>query len=90
MGIMLINGERVERVSSIHYLGVYIAEDLTWATHTTAHVKKAQKAVVFLADTEKGRSATRIAGNLLLLLHREHHHILHTALYMVSQSHCSG
>jgi len=29
-----INGTTVERVSSFRYLGVHIAEDLTWTTHS--------------------------------------------------------
>lgn len=80
---VFINGERVERVPSIRFLGVHITEDLTWTTNTITKGTKRHSSIFFLLeDIKKGWSATRIAHNLLPLLHREHHYILH--LYMVS------
>uniref|UniRef100_A0AAX7TT88 Alkylated DNA repair protein AlkB homologue 8 N-terminal domain-containing protein n=1 Tax=Astatotilapia calliptera TaxID=8154 RepID=A0AAX7TT88_ASTCA len=43
-----INGAAVERVSSFRFLGVHLAEDLTWSVHTNKTVKKAQQRLFFL------------------------------------------
>lgn len=51
--------ERVERGSSIRFLGVYIADDLTWATNATAQLKKAQHWLFFLRTLKKERNHTK-------------------------------
>ena len=38
-----INSTAVERVDTFKYLGVNVRTDLTWATHTTAVVRKTQQ-----------------------------------------------
>lgn len=38
-----INGTAVEKVDNFKYLGVNIHEDLTWASYTTAVVRRAQQ-----------------------------------------------
>lgn len=44
---------------------------------TSLHKCKGTKAVVFPEDAEKSQTVTRTAGNLLPLLYRKHHNILH-------------
>jgi hypothetical protein len=48
-----INGEIVERVEDFKFLGTYISQDITWATNTTALVKKAQQRLYFLRSLNK-------------------------------------
>ncbi|KAI4901817.1 hypothetical protein NFI96_010212 [Prochilodus magdalenae] len=43
-----IGGTLVERVSSFKFLGVHLAEDLTWTTNTSHLVRKAQQRLHFL------------------------------------------
>ncbi|KAK0141960.1 RNA-directed DNA polymerase from mobile element jockey [Merluccius polli] len=38
-----IHGSAVERVSNVKFLGVHLADDLTFSTNTTAVIKKAQR-----------------------------------------------
>ncbi len=45
---LYIGGVAVEVVSSFRYLGVYIAEDLTWSANTTRLVRKAHQRLYFL------------------------------------------
>lgn len=45
---LYIDGDCVERVSVFRFLGVHLAEDLSWRTNTTAIVKKAQQRLYFL------------------------------------------
>lgn len=40
-----IGAEVVERVSNFKFLGVTMAEDLSWGTHTTYAVGKAQQCI---------------------------------------------
>ena len=40
---LTINGTTVERVNTFKYLGVQIADDLTWSTHLDTVVKKARQ-----------------------------------------------
>jgi len=48
-----IKGTAVERVSSFSYLGVYIAEDLTWTTHIDSLVRMAKQYLYHLRQLEK-------------------------------------
>ena len=43
-----INGEEVESVNDIKFLGIHITKDLTWALYTSHLVKKAQPRPFFL------------------------------------------
>ncbi|KAK3537989.1 hypothetical protein QTP70_026506 [Hemibagrus guttatus] len=43
-----INGSNVEIVKSIKFLGVHLAEDLTWSLNTSSITKKAQQRLYFL------------------------------------------
>ena len=43
-----INGDCVQRVSSFKFLGIHLAEDLSWTTNTSAVVKKARQRLHFL------------------------------------------
>ncbi|KAK3511275.1 hypothetical protein QTP70_034682, partial [Hemibagrus guttatus] len=56
---LLINGECVETVSTIRFLGTHISADLSWTPNIKALVKKAQKWLHFLRVLRK--------NNLLLL-----------------------
>ncbi|XP_060782740.1 solute carrier family 23 member 1 [Neoarius graeffei] len=38
-----INGTAVERASSVKFLGVHLADNVTWTSNTTAAIKRAQK-----------------------------------------------
>ena len=40
---LLIQGDRVERVSDFRFLGTHNTEDLSWITNPTTVVKKAQQ-----------------------------------------------
>ncbi len=43
-----IHGEEVERVESFKFLGVHISADVTWTTHISHQVRKAQQRLYFL------------------------------------------
>ena len=45
---LLIGKEEVERVSSFKFLGVTVADNLSWTTNTTSAVKKAQQRLFYL------------------------------------------
>lgn len=45
---LCINGKEVERVATFKFLGVHIAEDLTWSQNTSHIIKKAQQKMFFL------------------------------------------
>ncbi|KAF7641225.1 hypothetical protein LDENG_00288370, partial [Lucifuga dentata] len=53
---LTINGTAVERCSSTKFLGVHIADDMTWSTNTTALTKKAQQCLHFLRRPKKAKS----------------------------------
>lgn len=55
-----INGAAVERVSSFRFLGVHLAEDLTWSVHTNKTVKKAQQRLFFLRRLKRFGMSPRI------------------------------
>uniref|UniRef100_A0A3P9DSM1 Reverse transcriptase domain-containing protein n=1 Tax=Maylandia zebra TaxID=106582 RepID=A0A3P9DSM1_9CICH len=55
-----INGAAVERVSSFRFLGVHLAEDLTWSVHTNKTVKKAQQRLFFLRRLKRFSMSPRI------------------------------
>jgi len=48
-----INGTAVEKVSSFRYLGVNIAEALTWTTHVDTVVRKAKQRLYHLRQLRK-------------------------------------
>ena len=50
---IFIDGTEVERVKSIKFLGVTIADDLSWSLHADAVVKKAQQRLFFLRQLRK-------------------------------------
>ncbi|KAM3873716.1 tripartite motif-containing protein 16-like [Diretmus argenteus] len=62
---LLIDGGCVERVTTFHFLGVHIQEDLSWRTNTTAIIKKAQQRLYFLRalKTYHLRRATKISSD---------------------------
>ena len=45
---LLIGGEEVERVSNFKFLGVTVADDLSWRTNITSAVGKAQQRLFYL------------------------------------------
>ncbi|CAI5669471.1 unnamed protein product [Oreochromis niloticus] len=55
-----INGAAVERVSSFRFLGVHLAEDLTWSVHINKTVKKAQQRLFFLRRLKRFGMSPRI------------------------------
>ena len=57
---IIINGVAVEQVSDFKFLGIQISEDLKWATHTTAVVKKAQQRLYCLRRLRKFKVSPRI------------------------------
>ena len=66
---LTINGEEVERVDSVQFLGTNITKDLTWATNISNLVKRAQKRLFFLlklkqAGLSSHRSLTLIGAQL--------------------------
>ncbi len=58
-----INGEEVERVNDIKFLGVYIMKDLTWSINTSHLAKKAQQRLFFLRKTKQARLSTQLLVN---------------------------
>ncbi|KAK3539503.1 hypothetical protein QTP70_009052 [Hemibagrus guttatus] len=48
-----INGSSVEIVKSTKFLGVHLAEDLTWSLNTSSITKKAQQCLYFLRRLRK-------------------------------------
>ena len=67
-----IDGETVEVVQNIRYLGVNMSHDLTWTVNITATAKKGFPDVL-----EEGTSSTKASGELLQVSHRVSSHILH-------------
>ncbi|KAF7654175.1 hypothetical protein LDENG_00072940, partial [Lucifuga dentata] len=57
---LCINGEKVERVSSFKFLGMYIAEDLTWSLNTSYIIKRAQQRLFFLRTLRRNRLPQRL------------------------------
>ena len=55
-----IGAETVERVPSFKYLGVHLAEDLTWSMHSEATLKKARQRLFFLRRLGKFRVSPSI------------------------------
>ncbi|XP_072513255.1 uncharacterized protein [Salminus brasiliensis] len=50
-----INGSSVEIVKSTKFLGVHLAENLTWSLNTSSTAKKAQQRLYFLRKLRKAR-----------------------------------
>lgn len=60
---LLIQGEVVERVDNIKFLGIHITADLPWALNTTHSVKKAQQRLFFLRKLRKAGLPSRLMTN---------------------------
>ena len=60
---IFIDGSEVERVKSIKFLGVTIADNLSWSLHTDAVVKKAQQRLFFLRQLRKFGMSVRSLTN---------------------------
>uniref|UniRef100_A0A3B3I9A9 Reverse transcriptase domain-containing protein n=1 Tax=Oryzias latipes TaxID=8090 RepID=A0A3B3I9A9_ORYLA len=60
---LLINGEEVERVDHIKFLGIHITSDLTWSLHTSHLVKKAQQRLFFLRKLKRTGLSSQLLGN---------------------------
>ncbi|XP_062843794.1 alpha-tectorin-like [Trichomycterus rosablanca] len=50
-----INGEEVEMVESLKFLGVYMSDQLTWTVNTSHLIKKAQQRLFFLRKLKKAK-----------------------------------
>ncbi|XDV25252.1 hypothetical protein PO909_029198 [Leuciscus waleckii] len=59
----MINGEEVERVNDIKFLGLHITKDLTWTINTSHLVKKAQQRLFFLRKLKKAKVPTQLLVN---------------------------
>ena len=57
---LLIDGTRVERISSFKYLRVHISEDLSWTIHTDTVVKKARQCLYHLRQLSRFKVSQRI------------------------------
>ena len=57
------NGEEVERVSNIKFLGLHITSDLTWSANTSHLVKKAQQRLFFLRRLRKAKLPSQLLIN---------------------------
>ena len=83
-----MNGEEVERVKSFTFLGVQLSADLTWSTHISHQVGKAQQRLNFLRKLRQAHLPRPPVDKLLPLHHREPSDLL---LYSVVQLlHCRG
>uniref|UniRef100_A0A3P9IH10 Reverse transcriptase domain-containing protein n=1 Tax=Oryzias latipes TaxID=8090 RepID=A0A3P9IH10_ORYLA len=60
---LFINGEEVERVDHIKFLGIHITSDLTWSLHTSHLVKKAQQRLFFLRKLKRTGLSSQLLGN---------------------------
>ena len=60
---LFIDGEEVERVTCFKFLGIQIANDLTWSHHTDAIRKKAQQRLHFLRCLKKWGMSTKTQKN---------------------------
>eukprot|EP00061_Rhincodon_typus_P006414 g27034.t1 len=58
-----INGTEVERVKRIKFLGVTIADDLSWTSHVDVTVKKAQQRLFFHRRLRKFAMSIRSLTN---------------------------
>ncbi|KAI4886588.1 hypothetical protein NFI96_000785 [Prochilodus magdalenae] len=50
---LYINGDVVERASSVRFLGVHLTDDLTWSLHTNKVVRSARQNLFFLRRLRK-------------------------------------
>uniref|UniRef100_A0A3B5QBX0 Reverse transcriptase domain-containing protein n=1 Tax=Xiphophorus maculatus TaxID=8083 RepID=A0A3B5QBX0_XIPMA len=60
---LLIDGEVVERVDNIKFLGLHITSDLSWNTNTSHLVKKAQQRLFFLRKLRRAGLSSRLLVN---------------------------
>ncbi|KAK3557726.1 hypothetical protein QTP86_000320 [Hemibagrus guttatus] len=75
-----INGSNMEIVKSIKFLGLHLAEDLTWSLNTQLHHQESPAAFLLPAKAEEGSSSTSHPDHLLQRDHREHPEQLHHCL----------
>lgn len=57
---LLINGDRVEMVTTFRFLGTYISADYSWTHNIRALVKKAQQRLHFLSVLRKNNLDTKL------------------------------
>jgi len=60
---IFIDGSEVERAKSVKFLGVTIADNLSWSLHADAVVKKAQQRHFFLRQLRKFGMSVRSLTN---------------------------
>ncbi|XP_060737641.1 uncharacterized protein LOC132853721 [Tachysurus vachellii] len=58
-----INRTAAERVPSFKFLGIHIAEDLSWSLNSSILIRKAQQCLYFLRRLKKSRLCYRILEN---------------------------
>eukprot|EP00061_Rhincodon_typus_P011052 g35792.t1 len=61
--LVCINGAEVEMVQSVRFLGVMIANNLSWSIHVDTTVKKAQQHLYFLRRLRKFGMSTKTLIN---------------------------
>lgn len=60
---LLMDGEVVERVDNIKFLGLHISSDLSWSLNTCRLVKKAQQRLFFLRKLKRAGLSSRLLVN---------------------------
>lgn len=60
---LLMDGEEVEQVDNIKYLGLHITSDLSWSLNTGRLVKKAQQRLFFLRKLKRAGLSSRLLVN---------------------------
>ena len=76
---LYIGGDAVEVVTSFKYLGVHIANNLTWKHNSASLIKKAHQRVYFLRRLKRAGLGRLPLSSLLSIgvqWRREHHYIL--------------
>ncbi len=60
---LFIHGEEVERIESFKFLGLQISADLTWSTHISQQVGKAQHRIYFLRKLKHAQLTQNLLTN---------------------------
>lgn len=58
-----INGEEVESVNDIEFLGIHITKDLLWSLNISHLVKKAQQRLFFLRKLKQAKLPSQLLVN---------------------------